>query len=59
MNDEVYFWHTDKQQSQCHHFKCAYPGLPKVSKIRNLRLQKNIEDEVDFLPADKQKFSTS
>ena len=34
------------------------PGIPKLPKITSLRyllqyLQKNVKDEVDFLPADK------
>ena len=38
MNDEVYFWHADKHREVC---------------ISLQYLQKNVEYEVDFSPADK------
>ena len=35
MNNEVYFWHGDKRWSWYYDFGCAYPGMPKVPKIRS------------------------
>ena len=60
VNDEVYFWHTDKHRSLlqvdtinlglCNQ---ACPKYPKEKVCISLQyLQKSMEDEVDFLPAD-------
>ena len=57
VNDEVYYWHTDKRwsllQVDTYNFGCVYPGMPKVPKITLQYIQKSTWDEVDFLPADK------
>ena len=61
MNDDVYFWHADKQRSLLQVDTIILGGVtryaPKVPKIRSLHIfstsPEKHGDEVDFLPADK------
>ena len=62
MKNEVYFLHADKHQSLLQVYTIilgdsneSYPKYPKQASISLQYLHKSMGDEVDFLPADKNK----